>query len=315
MKAAIVTGPTVAPVYGEFPYPALQEGEIRVGVTASALSHLTRARASGSHYSAQNEYPFVPGVDGVGRLEDGTRVYFAMPRSPFGAMAEQSVVRASHVVPVPDDISDVAAAAVANAGMSSWAALRHRARFKAGETVLVNGATGASGQLAVRIAKHLGAEKVIATGRNPQALAALLRNGADAVISLLDQDFGDQLQKHSASGIDVVLDYLWGNSAFKILGAAAKYGPAGRAVRFIQIGSMAGTEVAIPASILRSSCVELLGSGIGSVSLENLVSSIGEMLATATAAGLDVATQPVPLSEIADAWIAEESSRRIVFTV
>ena len=135
-----------------------------------------------SHYSADNHYPFVPGVDGVGRLADGHRVYFAMPETPFGAMAEQTLVDPRRIIPLPDNLDDVAAAALANPGMSCFAALIERARFKAGKTVLINGATGSAGFVAVQIAKQLGARKVIVTGRSAQELEALRALGADVVI-------------------------------------------------------------------------------------------------------------------------------------
>jgi NADPH:quinone reductase-like Zn-dependent oxidoreductase len=147
-----------------------------------------RARASGAHYSASHSFPFVAGVDGVGRLDDGGRVYFLMPRAPYGAMAEKTVVPSAQCLPVPDDLDDVTAAAIANPAMSSCAALTERAHLKAGEIVLVNGATGAAGQLAVRIAKHLGAAKVIATGRNPEALRAAADLGADMTIPLVEDE-------------------------------------------------------------------------------------------------------------------------------
>lgn len=314
MKAAIVTGPGVAPIYGDFDHSEPQSGEQRVRVSAAALSHLTRGRASGSHYSADNQFPFVPGVDGVGRLDDGSRVYFAIPRMPFGGMAEQTFVDPSHCVPVPDDLDDVTAAALANPGMSSWAALRHRARLHPGETVLINGATGVSGRLAVAIARHLGAGRIIATGRNLATLESLKDFGADATIPLTGGETESDLRKHFSDGVDVVLDYLWGESARSILLAGAKFGPDGRAIRFVQIGSMAGGDIALPAAALRSSAIELMGSGIGSVSLPNLLGSIGEMLAAARTAGLAITTQAVPLSDVEKAWSKDDRDGRIVFT-
>ena len=212
MKAAIVQGPGRTPEYADFPAPAPAEGERLVRVTAAALTQLARGRASGAHYSASGAYPFVAGVDGVGRLEDGARVYFLLPRAPYGAFADEAVVSALQCLPVPDDLDDVTAAAIANPGMSSWAALTDRAKLAPGETVLVNGATGTSGRLAVQIARHLGAKRVIATGRNREALASL---GADATIALgaddaaLEASFRDAF----AGTVDVVLDYLWGRSA------------------------------------------------------------------------------------------------------
>ena len=128
------------------------------------------------------------GVDGVGRLDDGRRVYFILPRAPWGAMAERAVAPATQIAPLPEGLDDATAAAIANPGMSSWAAFKERAKLKAGETVLINGATGSAGRLAVQIAKHFGAKKVIATGRNAEALRALAVLGADATIALGDDE-------------------------------------------------------------------------------------------------------------------------------
>ena len=188
MKAAIVRGLKQTPAYGDFAEPGPGPSENRIRVSAAALSPLVRGRASGAHYSASHQFPFVAGVDGVGRLDDGRRVYFLMPRAPYGAMAEETVVPSTQFAPVPDGLDDVTAAAIANPAMSSWAALAERARLKTGETVLVNGATGAAGQLAVQIAKRLGAARVIATGRNIEALRAAATLGADVTIPLVEDE-------------------------------------------------------------------------------------------------------------------------------
>jgi NADPH:quinone reductase-like Zn-dependent oxidoreductase len=156
MKAAVVAGAGQPPVYAEFAEPVAAAGEVVVDVTAAPLSQVTRARASGAHYSASGVYPFVAGFDGVGR-RGGERVYFLLPRRPFGSMAQRTVVPARSCVRLPDGIDDVTAAAIAIPAMSSWAALTTCAKLAAGETVLVNGATGISGRLAVRIARHRGA--------------------------------------------------------------------------------------------------------------------------------------------------------------
>ena len=219
MRAAIVHGLGQTPVCADFPVPTPAEGERLIKVTAAALTQLARGRASGAHYSSSGAYPFVAGVDGVGRLEDGARVYFLSPRAPYGAFAEQTVVAAPQCLPLPDDLDDVTAAAIANPGMSSWAAFVDRARLAPGETVLVNGATGTSGRLAVQIAKHLGAKKVIATGRNPEALASLTALGADATIALSADDAAleESFRGAFAEKVDVVVDYLWGRSAELLL--------------------------------------------------------------------------------------------------
>lgn len=313
MKAAIVRGAGLAPVYGDFADPLAAEDECRVRVTAAALNPLSRARASGTHYSTSGGFPFVAGVDGVGRRDDGERVYFLLPRAPYGAMAEATVVAAAQCIALPDDIDDVTAAAIANPGMSSWAALTERAHLVAGETVLINGATGASGSLAVRIARHLGAKRVVATGRDAAALDAV---GADDTVVLgpdgtaLEARFREVF----AGGVDVVLDYLWGASAERMLAAAAKAGPAGRPMRFVQIGTASGAEIALPGAALRSSSLVLMGSGIGSVPLARLVAAIDGVLHAATAGGFALPSRAVPLADVERAW-ADDSGERLVFTM
>ncbi len=195
MKAAVAREAGQTPVYADFAEPKPAEGEVRITVTAAAMSQFVKSRASGRHYSSSGQFPFVAGVDGVGRLDERRRVYFVFPRPPQGAMAERTVVARERCLPLPNGLDDVTAAALANPGMSSWAALAERARLKTGETVLVNGATGASGRLAVQIARHLGAGKVIATGRNVEALRAVEALGAD-----LSRLWTTRLRSRSASG-------------------------------------------------------------------------------------------------------------------
>jgi NADPH:quinone reductase-like Zn-dependent oxidoreductase len=313
MKAAIVTEAGALPVYGDFEEPVAAPDERVVTVRAAALSPLTRVRASGNHYSSANIFPFVAGVDGIGTLDDGQKVYFFMPRGVFGAMAERTVVPAGRIVAVPDAIDDVAAAAIANPGMSSWAALTLRARLQPGETVLVNGATGASGQLAVRIARHLGAGKVLATGRNTAILDTL---GADVTIPLTDDadSLEDRFKQEFAGGIDVVIDYLWGQSAERILAAAAKMAKDAVPMRFVQIGTMSGLDIKLTGAILRSKAIELTGSGLGSVPLDSLVASVGALLNAADTAGLGLPHEAVPLSDTTAAWTRSDGGR-LVFTV
>ncbi len=201
MKAVIVKAAGQLPVYGDFDSPVTLAGHRLINVNASSLSQITRAKASGSHYSSTGIFPFVAGLDGTGHLEDGQRVYFFGPKAPFGAMAERTLVPETNCVPLPDALDDVTAAAIAIPGMSSWAALIERARFVPGETVLVNGATGASGRLAVQIAKYLGAGRVIATGRNAASLESLKPAGADVTISLRFQgSFRSTVRRFRGSG-------------------------------------------------------------------------------------------------------------------
>jgi NADPH:quinone reductase-like Zn-dependent oxidoreductase len=317
MKAAIVRDVGASPVYGDFVEPDPQVDEVLITVTAAALSHLTRGRASGRHYSAEGMLPFVAGADGVGRLENGTRVYFVLPRHPFGSMAERSVVKASQYVALPDGLDDVSAAAIANPGMSSWAALAKRARLTAGETVLVNGATGTAGRLAVQIAKHLGAKKVIATGRDAATLQLLPSIGADVVISLTQpaETLEKIFQEQFSSGVDVILDYLWGPSAEQLIVSAAKFGKEAVPTRYIEVGSAGGPTINLPGAALRSSALELMGSGVGSVPMEALFATVSDLLRAAAGRGLKVDTQEIPLADLEESWSRSSGRRRAVFVI
>ncbi|NTI64965.1 zinc-binding alcohol dehydrogenase family protein [Agrobacterium rhizogenes] len=317
MKAAIVRGAGQQPAYEDFEKPALSAGENLVHVSAAAISQIVKSRASGAHYSSANQFPFVVGIDGVGRLEDGGRVYFVLPRAPYGSMADVAPVPSNRCIALPDDLDDVTAAAIANPGMSSWAAFRERARLEPGETVLINGATGTSGRLAVQIAKYLGAAKVIATGRNADSLKALERLGADVTIPLtqdkptLEAAFKEQF----AGGVDVVLDYLWSESAESLLSSAAKAGKDAVPIRYVQIGAISGADISLPGAVLRSSAITLMGSGIGSISLDRLVNAIAELFHATVPGGFEIATTVAPLSEVEKAWPLDDSNRRTVFTI
>lgn len=316
MKAAVVKAAGVAPVYTDFDRPEPLPAHRIVEVAASALSHVTRSKASGTHYSSSGAFPFVAGLDGVGRdAADGQRVYFFWPRAPFGAMAEQCLVSDAHCVRLPDTIDDVTAAAIAIPGMSSWAALVERAKFAAGETVLVNGATGTSGRLAVQIARHLGAKRIIATGRDADVLESLKALGADAVISLRQEPdaLSRAFEAQYREGVDVVLDYVWGASALSLLTAAARTLSEDAPLRFVQIGSVSGGEIALPSAVLRAAPISLLGSGIGSVPLSGVLHAMREVFEAAGPAGLKIAAQAIPLAEVGAHWADIDASRRVVF--
>ncbi|WP_407252576.1 quinone oxidoreductase family protein [Klebsiella michiganensis] len=314
MKAAVVFDLQQGPVWSDFRDPQPGEHQALVEVRAAAISHVVKGRASGKHYSFDGRLPFVPGIDGTGILPGRERVYFAFPVAPWGSMAQRAPVALNHCLPLPDALDDITAAAMANPGMSAWAALVKRAGMKAGETVLINGATGSAGQLAVQIARFLGARKVIACGRNVEKLAAL---GADETVNLSqdEADLRTQFAGLAAQQIDVVVDYLWGRSAELLLPALAKHSPRNAPVRFIQVGSLSAADISLNGAVLRSSPLQLMGSGIGSLSVPQLLAATGEMLQAAVAGGLTIATTPRPLREVATAWPQDDSQKRTVFVV
>ncbi|MDI6028776.1 zinc-binding alcohol dehydrogenase family protein [Corticibacterium sp. UT-5YL-CI-8] len=316
MKAAVVQSAGQAPVYAEFPDPDPASGQDRIRVRAAAISQLARARASGKHYSAAATYPFVAGVDGAGVLDNGQRVYFAFPEAPYGAFAELVPMRPDQYVPIPDAVDDVTAAAIVNPGISGWMALKERAAFQPGETVLINGATGSSGSFAVQIARRFGAGRIIATGRNAEVLRELKSRGVDETISLAagDAEQAAAFEATFARGIDIVLDYLWGPPARQILAASARCSDPARALRFVQIGAMAGAEISLPAAWLRSRANVLMGSGLGSVAPDRIMASMRDLLISAGDEPYRLDVETAALTDITDVWGRDSGNRRVVLT-
>ena len=321
MKAAIITFAGRTPVYGDFNEPVASEEKELITVSASALSQFSKSRSSGSHYSSGGEFPSVAGTDGVGRTADGRRVYFVLPETPFGALAEKSLVNSKHCVAVPDGLDDPTAAAIANPGMSAWTALIERARLQPGETVLVNGATGTAGRIAVQLAKYLGAGKVIGTGRNESELEELLSLGADAVIPFAPgpsvtrgaKQYEQGLIAEFTRGIDIVIDYLWGESAKTVIVAIAKAVEDAHPVRFVHVGGASREEsIELPGVALRSSAIQLMGSGIKSVPFPKLLDAVKNVFDAAVPAKLQIQTKKVSLSAIEENWGAPGKPRIVV---
>jgi NADPH2:quinone reductase len=314
MNAAVVNVLGQPPNYQSFTDPTPEENEIPVQVRAAGLHPIVKSRAIGTHYSSDGVVPVIPGVDGVGTLEDGSRVYFAFSRAPFGSMAEHTVVRRSMTVPLPDGIGDAQAAAIANPGMSAWVSMKERAKLQAGESVLIMGATGVAGQLAVQVARHLGAKRVIGVGRNVEAIRAA---DVDAVIALGQPEDAvrDAFAEEAANGIDVVIDYLWGRPTELLLEALAKgfRASATPATRLVEVGESAGRTISLMGGILRSVDLTLLGSGFGSARLDVIFAAVPAMFSLAAAGGLKIDVVPIPLAQVETAWNRVEKGRRIVF--
>lgn len=316
MKAAVVEVLGQPPKYQEFAEPVSGENEILIQVHAAGLHPIVKAIASGAHYSATGQVPMVAGLDGVGVRPDGARVYFGSARRPWGTMAERCAAPASMCLPLPDGISDVEAAAIANPGMSAWLSLRDRGEVKAGEAVLIMGATGVAGQLAIQAARLLGAKRVIAAGRNVDAIA---RENVDAIVALGEPEDAvlEALIVEAKNGIDVVIDYLWGRPTELLLEALAKTFKASstKSTRLVEVGESAGRTITLPGSVLRSVDLKLLGSGFGSVPLDSILTAIPELFKMAAAGKLRIDVEPVPLADVEAAWNRVEKGRRTVFTI
>jgi NADPH:quinone reductase-like Zn-dependent oxidoreductase len=306
MNAAVVHAFDQSPRFESFAEPTPSDDEVLVRVTAAALNPSTRLLASGQHYASPRQLPVVCGVEGVGRLDDGTRVFFGVGRAPNGSMCQRTAVSRAFYWPVPDGVDDVMAAALPNPSLSSWLPLITSAGLAAGENVLILGATGVAGQLAIQIAKHLGAGRVVAAGRNERILTGLQKLGADATIRLdqADNELAESFSQEAAgAGFDIVLDFLWGHPTEVFIAAMTRRGfPSARSgTRLIQIGDSAGPVISLPAMALRSAAITIAGSGV-MPSLSVLSKAFEQLMNLAARGQLHVNVEPVPLSNIEMAW-------------
>lgn len=323
MKAAVMYQKGGLPQYTDFPEPTIQnDDEVLVTVKAVAIKHFDKGVAAGSHYSSEapKENGRIIGGDGVCLLADGTRVYGI---GISGMLAQKATIRKNYAAPVPDGLDDATAAALPNAVMGAAMGLKFKADIKPGDVVLINGATGFTGRVALQIAKHYGAKKVIATGRNQQSLEDLLSLGADEVVSVLqdDESFKTQLTAiHQATPIDIIIDYLWGHTAEMILACLKGDGSFTNRIRYVSIGSMGGDLIQLSAANLRSVDLQLTGSGLGSWSKQQvgqLFSEIlPEMFHLAAQGKLKVETIQVKLENIAELWNLDvPGGQRLVVTI
>ncbi|RYE26521.1 MAG: zinc-binding alcohol dehydrogenase family protein [Sphingobacteriales bacterium] len=322
MKAAVLKQLGAAPVYTDMEDPIPNgDDQVVMQVKAAAVKNIDKLRASGTHYASYKQLPVIVGIDGVGMLEDGRYVY-----SPglTGMVAEKALVNKKRITPIPDGIDLATAAALPNAVIGATMAL-HRSKMKKGDVVLINGATGVTGQLAVQVAKHYGASKIIVTGRNTDVLNKLRDMGAHTLISLKQEDNSiiSQLKEiHATAPIDIVIDYLWGHPIELII-KSLKGGGVDmftHKVRIVTVGEMAGSSISLESGTLRSSDIEIMGSGLGSLSMEDIQKFIGEVLPEmfnmAARGELNIDTHTEQLSDIETVWNKElGSGKRLVIEI
>jgi NADPH:quinone reductase-like Zn-dependent oxidoreductase len=306
MHAAVLSSFDAPPVYRDHPEPvAAGADELVVEVLAAGLHHLTRAKATGSHYSGTGAFPLVPGADGVVRDPSGHLRYAVLGDTTAGTFADRTVIDPRRSVVLPQDTDPVLVAAAMNPGMSSWVALRRRVAFTPGQRVLVIGATGNAGRMAVQVAKLFGAGQVIAAGRDPARLATLSALGADQICTL------DRLDE--AADVDVVLDYVWGEpAATAMIPLLAARTDRAAPLTWVQIGSMAGSTAPIPSVALRSARLQIVGSGIGSVPARDFIAELPDLAAAVAQGAIDVRARAVPLADVARAWTAAGADRIVL---
>jgi NADPH:quinone reductase-like Zn-dependent oxidoreductase len=260
-----------------------------------------RTAASGAHYTSTGGLPMIPGVDGVGRRADGRTVFFVADDDLPGPMATRTVIDTRRSIALPAEADPVRIAAAMNPAMSSWVALRRRVPLQPGQSVLVLGATGNAGRMAVQVARRLGAGRVVGAGRDAVRLAA-----ADADASAPIDDLPALAE--AAAEVDIVLDYVWGRPAVDAMMALLQArSDRSRELNWVQIGATAGPTMELPSVALRSANLRLQGNGQGAVSTRAYLAELPSLIDEITAGGLGVATRAVPLAEVESAWTAPES--------
>jgi NADPH:quinone reductase-like Zn-dependent oxidoreductase len=312
MKAAVITSFDQPPCYDDFADPVANgREEMLVDVLAVGLHHLTRSKAQGTHYSGTVTLPLVPGVDGVGRGTDGKLRYFVVDGTHSGSLADKTVIEIDHSIVLPRDSDPIAVAAAMNPAMGPWLALRCRVPFQKRQNVLILGATGNAGNMAVQVARHLGAAQIIAAGRDEQRLAKLPALGATHVVKLGDPRLG-QLARE----VDVVLDFVWGDGTGRAIEQlVTERADRSRPLTWIEIGSLGGQTAAIPSAALRASRLQIVGSGLGSVPGREIVKELPSLVKEIARGTFRIDAKAVPLRDVEQAWTeSARSSERVVLT-
>jgi NADPH2:quinone reductase len=287
MRAAILEAYGEAPRYGEFADP---EGEVVVEVAAAGLHHLDLLKTSGKFYMDPPPLPSVVGTDGVGRVGD-RRVYFDATVAPYGSMAQRAPVAADVLIDVEADIDDAAAAACGNTGLGAWLALDWRSGLAPGETVLVLGATGAVGTVAVQAAKLLGAGRVVAASRGGRPA-----RGADATVDLDADDLAEAIREAADGEVDVTIDTLWGEPALAAMRAASRH------ARHVQVGHLAGTEIPLAAPAVRSVSLDVRGFRVDHPPLEVRREGYRRLTEHVARGDIVLDVETLPLERVAEAW-------------
>ena len=314
MRAAVVHEIGGTPRAEDIPAPTPGEGEVVVRVLAAPINAVDKSRVAGTHYS-RPPLPAIAGFVGAAELGDGRRILFL--NMDGGSMAELVAVDPARLMPIPDGLDPAVAAAAFNPGMSAWWAVHQRGPVEPGSRVLVQGATGVTGKLAVQLARRRGAGYVVATGRNQSALDELLELGADATIRVDQPDgaLAEAYRAQAGEGWDLILDYLWGHPTEVLLETLIRHDAEGRSLRtrLVQVGAMAGPDLVLPAAALRSAGLEIVGMGTGTAaSREETATAVREFYQLLRAGAIQVDVELVPLDRVAEVWHRDQHGRRPV---
>ncbi|MCZ4098690.1 zinc-binding dehydrogenase [Streptomyces sp. So13.3] len=313
VAAAVIDSPGAAPRLGSVVLPAWTSGSTLVAVVAAPLNPLDLVIASGTFHSVRHEAAYVPGSECVGvvlrsdRHPPGSWVYaecHASPAAP-GAFATQVLVPDDDVLPLPHALDPVTAAAVGNSGMAAFMPLVEQAGLRPGETVLVLGATGAVGQIAIQVARRIGAGRVVGVARDRAALESLLLLGADAVVALRADESAEELAVRllaAAGPVDVVLDGLYGVPLEAALRACAPR------ARVVNIGNPAGVTAQIPAGLLRGKQLSLSGFAGLHTPLKDKQPALTWLWDALSREELRIEVRGFALGELPSVWRAQAAS-------
>ena len=302
MKAALITGYGDPPEYKNVDPPAAAEDTELIEIELAGLNPVDIAIASGKFDSGSPPLPYVTGKEAIGTTSDGRRVWFDEARYPSGSFGEVTAINKGSGIELPEEIESAQAVAFGVAGMAAWLALTWRGGLKPGETVLINGASGSVGQIAIQAAKLLGAGRVVGAARSESGRARVLALGADAVVSTESETLGEDLREATGGGADLVLDNLWGAPGVAAIDAMNALG------RLIQVGNSAGTHATILAGRLRGGLIDIRGHRNFWAPREVRETAFLEMCRRSLAGELAIDVELVPLAEVADAWERQKAS-------
>lgn len=306
MRAALIDGPDTGPRIRDIPIPEPGPNEELIALSAAALNPHDQVVAAGINFA--RPYPYVTGGEGVGQTRAGRRVYVGQQRPPHGTMAEYTVATAERIIPIPDELSDAQALSIGNAGTTGWLALTWKGQLEAGQSVLVTAATGAVGQVAVQAAKVLGAGRVVAAGRNRQALDLLRARGADEAI-VIDDEFEQNLAVTAGEGFDLVLDGLYGDYVGPLVRATRAGG------RVVNFGMRAGRSATISGLELKGRDLMMFAATLAGP--RRIREAYERMVDLVLDGAMTVQTRQLALEDIATAWQLQSDSpnAKLVLTV
>jgi NADPH2:quinone reductase len=224
-------------------------------------------------------------------------------------MAERALIDPRATYRIPDEVDDGLAVALGISGLAAWLALTWRAQLRAGEHVLVLGASGVVGQIAVQACKLLGAARVVGAGRSREGLDRALELGADATVLLGEpDDLPTALAEAAAGRIDVVIDPLWGEPAAAAIDAAS-FG-----ARVVHLGAGASAQATISSAAVRGKMLVIMGHTNFAAPPEIKAEAYGQMAHAAARGELRVEVRRMPLERVEEAWrqLQDSAHRKIV---